>query len=75
MMGVGPSFQEQQWDRVQCPDCRLELVSVLLAFHHQAQHENESPPQWASPLTTLGPRLYMVSFPRASRSIGFPVGY
>ena len=36
MMGVGPYFWEMQMDRVQCPECKMDLVVGLLAAHHQA---------------------------------------
>ena len=74
MTGVVPSFRERQRERVQCPECELELTAGSLTAHRQAQHGKERPPQWATPHATPDPRLYnRVSFPRASRSIGCPV--
>ena len=36
MMGVGPYFWEMQMERVQCPECKMDLVVELLAAHRQA---------------------------------------
>ena len=74
MMGVGPYFWEKHWERVWCLECDLELVEELLADYHQAQHRKDRIPQWTTPIATPEPRIYRVSFPIASRSIGCPVG-
>ena len=74
MTGIGPYFQEQQRERVRCPDFEVELVVVLLDAHGQTYHVKERPSQGMAPLTKPGPRLYRVSLPRSTRSIGCPVG-
>ena len=35
IMGVGPSFQERQRRRVQCPERELELVAGSMTDHRQ----------------------------------------
>ena len=48
----------------------------MLASHHQYHRGKERTHQWDTPPATLDPRLYIVSFPRADRYIGFSVeGY
>ena len=74
MTGTVPSFWGRYWERVWCPNFEVELVAGFLDSHHKIQHGKDLPPQWTAPLTTPYPRLYMVSFSRAARSIGCPVG-
>ena len=74
MTGMGPSFWERQWDRVRCPECKVELASGSLDSHRQAYKRKERLPQWEAPLTTPGTSLYMVYFPIEANSIGCPVG-
>ena len=53
-----------------CPECMAELEEGLMAAHCQTQHGMIWWPQWASTLPTPPPRLYRVSFPRASGLVG-----
>ena len=37
-MGMGPTYQEQQRSRVQCPEFGVDVVAGLLLLHLKSQH-------------------------------------
>ena len=63
-----------EWGIVWFLECEMDLVAQLLSARRQYQNGKCNTPQQVTPLATLEPRLYRVFFPRASGSIGFPVG-
>ena len=52
----------------------MELAAGSLEAYRQAQYGKEDPPEWVTSSSTQYPRLYMDSFPTASRSIKCTVG-
>ena len=38
MTGIGRSYKEQQWERVNCPECGKDLARGSLVAHRQKQH-------------------------------------
>jgi Reverse transcriptase (RNA-dependent DNA polymerase) len=72
MTGEGPSYQERQRQRVECPECTLEMSQGALKMHRQRTHGVED--MEAVPAAALQPPVdYYVSFPKTTRSKPCPV--
>ena len=72
-MGVVPSFQERQRERIRCLECTADLASGLLAAHRQVQNGTSLGHRWEDTLYTPAPRLCRLSFPKEVGLVGFPV--
>ena len=64
MMGVGPSYRERQRVRVQCSECREDMVLGLLELYLQTQNGEEMGDRWHWGTTPPGgdPRTYNMAF-------------
>ena len=68
--GLGTYFREFKQERVHCPECEVDPEVGFMEAHRQAQNGTGRAPQWATTPPPPDPRIYRVSFLRATRSIG-----
>ena len=65
MTGEGPTYRERQKGRVQCRECREEMVAVSLAWHRMTHNElaEEKRWNWKTSATGEKPRTYRMTLP------------
>ena len=47
MMGEGPTYREQQKERVECGDCGKEMAAGSLESHRMTQHGQRKEERWS----------------------------
>ena len=47
MTGEGPTYQEQQKERVECGECGKEMAAGSLTSHRMTQHGKAKEEQWS----------------------------
>ena len=72
-MGMGPTFRERQWRRVNFPECGLEVASGSLLTHCQIQHVMGRGDWVGYPPSPREAQTYQVSFPKRMLRIWCPV--
>ena len=65
MMGEGPTYREQQKERVECGECGKEMAAGSLESHRMTQHGKVKEERWSwEALSTGGdPQTYWMAFP------------
>ena len=63
MTGEGPTYRERQKERVQCGECKKEMVARLLASHRVTQHGQVAKERciWEASSTGCEPQTYWMA--------------
>ena len=70
---VGLSYRECQINQFRFPECLMDLSAGSLAAQHHSHNGTGRGAQWDNTPLSPEPRLYMVSFTKVARLVGFPV--